>query len=57
MCDVILFPRPKTAEKARQPRKAQAMTLFIHVRRATMIAHIADQQALAARRGNRVRKS
>ncbi len=57
MSDVILFPKPQAATKAKRTRRAKPMTLFIHVRRATMIAHIADRHAVAAGAGERARKS
>lgn len=39
------FQKPKPAAKARAPK---SMTLFIHIKRATLIAHCADLQATKA---------
>ena len=55
MSNVVVFPRPATKSSAAiQP--ARPMTLFLHVKCATLIMHLADNQ-LVAKRGKRVSKS
>ena len=44
MNNVIAFPRPDAAAPA-QKRTAKPMTLFVHVKCATLIVHLADTQA------------
>ncbi len=55
MTNVIAFPR-RIQERTKGPARArQAQTLFLHVKRATLIAHLsgAPTQATAGRATNR----
>ena len=48
MNNVIAFPRPEAAAPV-QARSARPMTLFVHVKCATLIIHLADTQACEVR--------
>ena len=55
MNNVIAFPRPQQSAPA-QNRAARPMTLFVHVKCATLIVHLADTGACEAK-AERVVKS
>ena len=50
MNNVIAFPQPVKAAPA-AAHKARPMTLFVHVKCATLIVHLADTQVCAAKTG------
>ena len=53
MNNVISFPRRIEAKQRATTRKSQPMTLFVHVKRATLIVHLADtSRAVAAGRAS-----
>ena len=55
MSNVVAFPKP--AEKPRKAvEPARSMTLFLHVKCATLIVHLANNR-VAAQKGERVSKS
>ena len=58
MSNVIVFPRPAARDERqeRDGRVLRSMTLFLHVRRVTMIVHLGRPQATAgAPAGGRAR--
>lgn len=48
MSNVIAFPHRIKAQQSVTVGKSQAMTLFIQVKRATLIAHLAHTSPVAA---------
>lgn len=57
MTNVIAFPEPKRRRRAPRSASTGSMTLFLHIRRANLIAHLARRSSITASRGERVIKS
>ena len=57
MSNVIAFPEPKPRRNHERVRKSGAKTLFIHIRRTTLIAHMTGRIALAPARDGRIGKN
>lgn len=57
MSNVVAFPEPKTRMvQARAPMRG-SVTLFVHIRRATLIAHLTGRSPAASGRDERFGKS
>lgn len=50
MNNIVSFPRP-AEKKVKSVKTGKAMTLFLHVKNATMIVHLAASDAAAAQSG------
>lgn len=57
MSNVVSFPKPKVRTTAPQIAEARPVTLFLHVRRTTLIAHLSGRVAVQNGRTGRVSKS
>ncbi len=54
MENVIAFPQPMTPSAVRRKATPRAMTLFVHVRRTTLIAHLTGRVPSTPTRDGRV---
>jgi hypothetical protein len=57
MSNVVQFPKQTARTKAPQIADARPVTLFLHVRRTTLIAHLSGRVAVQNGRADRVGKS
>ena len=48
MSNVIAFPRPAAAKDKAPTTKSQAQTLYLHIKRSTLIVHLSGAPAVAA---------
>ena len=57
MSNVIAFPEPKMRQKAIPVHKTGPVTLFVHVKRATLIAHLTGRTSSTGTKDERVGKN
>ena len=57
MSNVIAFPMPKSAQPRTMTGAAGPVTLFIHVKRVTLIAHLTGRVAAAPAKNGRASKN
>ena len=56
MSKVIAFPGPKPRRNHSVPAEAGPVTLFVHVKRTTLIAHLTGRYPVAAAKNGRLSK-
>lgn len=53
MSNVITFPEPKPSKARHRAAGTGSVTLFVHIRRTTLIAHLTGRVSAAAARNER----
>ena len=57
MSNVIAFPEPKTRQTVSPVHRTGPVTLFVHVKRATLIAHLTGRTPSVSAKDERVGKN
>jgi hypothetical protein len=57
MSNVVAFPEPKIRNARARAPMSGSVTLFVHVRRATLIAHLTGRVRASTSRDERIGKS